>query len=137
MNENDDGGRGCGGDEERRDRRRQHFWNTQTRWRRPDCTTLLESIRQSSLWTGWERRRSECGVKDERERERGGGRGRQTERVDREKRRSARSRRARTFLCESRAYAGKISHTFRGDTTAKCLSLQGSGRAEIVYKKEK
>lgn len=63
VNEDEDEGRG--GDEERRDRRRQHFWNTQTRWRRPDCTTLLESIRQSSLRTGRERRRSECGVKDE------------------------------------------------------------------------
>ncbi|XP_076282417.1 uncharacterized protein LOC143209951 [Lasioglossum baleicum] len=35
----------------RRRRRRQQFWTTQTRRRRPDCTTLLESIRQSSLRT--------------------------------------------------------------------------------------
>lgn len=111
VNKDEDGG--CGGDEERRDRRRQHFWNTQTRWRRPDCTTLLESIRQSSLWTGWERRRSECGVKDEAGvREREGGR-RERER----QRKSVKSRRAGTSLCESYTYAGKITDSFSRNIT--------------------
>ena len=62
----DESGEECGGDEERRDRRRQHFWNT----RGEGQTAPPYWNRYVNRPRGWERQ-YEYGVKDERiERER-------------------------------------------------------------------
>lgn len=128
INENEDGE--CGGDEELWDRRRQHFWNTQTRWRRPDCTTLLESIRQSSPRMGkaTERMQSERWGRLERE-ERKKNRDREKGwQGDKEIEVEANG----ISLRKNHTYAGKILNNFNGNTTVKYPSLQGSRKVEIV-----